>query len=123
MASSSTSLLFSLLLSLLSVSSAQTVTRAAEILSDSGYKSMSLALDLASDSLNSQSPTSITVFAPADAAFATSGQPNLDLIRLHLLPVAFPLRSLKSLPFGAKITTLLDGHSLTVTTLPADGLV
>nr|XP_011470517.1 PREDICTED: putative fasciclin-like arabinogalactan protein 20 [Fragaria vesca subsp. vesca] len=84
---------------------------------------MSLALDLASDSLNSQSPTSITVFAPAEAAFSTSGQPNLDLIRLHLLPVAFPLRSLKSLPFGAKIATLLDGHSLTVTTLPADGLV
>ncbi|XP_061990919.1 putative fasciclin-like arabinogalactan protein 20 [Rosa rugosa] len=83
---------------------------------------MSLALDLASHSITSQSP-SITVFAPADAAFAYSGHPTLNLLRYHLLPIAFPLRSLKSLPFGAKIPTLLDGHSLTVTTLPADRLV
>ncbi|KAL6216721.1 hypothetical protein ACLB2K_009940 [Fragaria x ananassa] len=121
--SSSTSLsLLLLLLSLLSVSSAQSITRATAILSDSGFKSMSLALDIASESLNIQSP-SLTVFAPADAAFSTSGQPSLDLIRLHILPVAFPLQSLKSLPFGAKIATLLDGDSLTVTTLPDDGLV
>ncbi|KAL6126838.1 hypothetical protein ACLB2K_074883 [Fragaria x ananassa] len=68
-------------------------------------------------------PSTPTVFAPADAAFASSGQPTPDLIRFHLVPVAIPLRSLKSLPFGAKILTLLDGHSLTVTTLPADDLI
>nr|XP_011463681.1 PREDICTED: putative fasciclin-like arabinogalactan protein 20 [Fragaria vesca subsp. vesca] len=104
MASSSSLLLF-LLFSLLSVSSAQT-------LADSGFKSMSL-----------DSRSSLTVFAAADAAFAASGQPTRDLIRFHLVPAAIPLRSLKSLPFGAKIPTLLDGYSLTVTTLPADDLV
>ncbi|XP_061990923.1 putative fasciclin-like arabinogalactan protein 20 [Rosa rugosa] len=83
---------------------------------------MSLALDLASHSITSQSP-SLTVFAPADAAFSNSGHPTLNLLRYHLLPIAFPLRSLKSLPLGAKIATLLDGHSLTVTTLPSDRLV
>ncbi|KAM5567073.1 putative fasciclin-like arabinogalactan protein 20 [Rosa sericea] len=122
--SSSTSLFFffSLLLtSLLSFSSAQTITNAAEILSDSGYKSMSLALDLASHSVTSQSP-SLTVFAPADAAFTNSAF-TLNLLHYHLLPIAFPLRSLKSLPFGAKIATMLAGHSLTVTTLPSDRLV
>ncbi|KAK9935245.1 hypothetical protein M0R45_022355 [Rubus argutus] len=123
----STSLLSSLilLLSLLAFSSAlpsQTITNAAEVLSDSGYKSMSLTLDLASHSVISQSP-SLTVFAPADAAFAYSGQPTINLLHYHLLPTAFPLRSLKSLPFGAKISTLLAGHSLYVTTLPSDGLV
>ncbi|KAL6187294.1 hypothetical protein ACLB2K_038694 [Fragaria x ananassa] len=68
-------------------------------------------------------PSTPTVFAPADAAFASSGQPTPDLIRFHLVPAAIPLRSLKSLPFGAKILTLLDGHSLTVTTLLADDLI
>ncbi|KAL6133745.1 hypothetical protein ACLB2K_065979 [Fragaria x ananassa] len=123
MASSSTSLFFSLLLlSLLSVSSAQTINKAARILSDSGYNSISGALDLASRSFTSQ-PPELTVFAPADEAFPYSGKPSLNLLLYQLLPVTFHLRSLKSLPFGAKIGTLLDGYSLTVTTLPSDGLV
>ncbi|XP_062006005.1 putative fasciclin-like arabinogalactan protein 20 [Rosa rugosa] len=80
---------------------------------------MSLAIDLAFHSITSQSP-SLTVFAPADAAFSNSGHPSLNLLRYHHLPIAFPLRSLKSLSFGAKIATLLDSHSLTVTTLPSE---
>lgn len=48
---------------------------------------------------------------------------QIHVPRLPVVPAAIPLRSLKSLPFGAKIPTLLDGHSLTVTTLPADDLV
>ncbi|XP_004305572.1 PREDICTED: putative fasciclin-like arabinogalactan protein 20 [Fragaria vesca subsp. vesca] len=83
---------------------------------------MSRSLDLASSSFTSQ-PPELTVFAPADEAFPYSGPPSLNLLRYQLLPVTFHLRSLKSLPFGAKIGTLLDGYSLTVTTLPADGLV
>ncbi|XP_050374106.1 putative fasciclin-like arabinogalactan protein 20 [Argentina anserina] len=68
-------------------------------------------------------PPPITVFAPSDEAFIFSGVPNPSLLRYHLLPVAFHLRSLKSLPFGTKVSTLLAGHSLTVTTLPGDRLV
>ncbi|KAL6180034.1 hypothetical protein ACLB2K_046703 [Fragaria x ananassa] len=70
-----------------------------------------------------KSPPELTVFAPADEAFPYSGKPSLNLLLYQLLPVTFHLRSLKSLPFGAKIGTLLDGYSHTVTTLPSDGLV
>ncbi|CAL9004125.1 unnamed protein product [Prunus brigantina] len=58
---------------------------------------MALTLDLASQNLLlSQSP-SLTIFAPTDAAF-----------------------SLQSLPFGAKISTLLSDSSLSFTTLAYD---
>ncbi|CAL9030401.1 unnamed protein product [Prunus brigantina] len=61
---------------------------------------MALTLDLASQNLLlSQSP-SLTIFAPTNAAFY--------------------LQSLKSLPFGAKISTLLFDSSLSFTTLVYD---
>ncbi|CAB4295746.1 unnamed protein product [Prunus armeniaca] len=116
-------LLSLVVLSVLSLSSAlptQTLVNAAEILSDFGYTSMALTLDLASQTLLlSQSP-SLTIFASTDAAFSHSGQPPLNLLQFHIIPLYFSLRSLKSLPFGAKISTLLSDHSLSVTTLAYD---
>ncbi|BFG25859.1 hypothetical protein CerSpe_121330 [Prunus speciosa] len=81
---------------------------------------MALTLDLASQTLLlSQSP-SLTIFDPTDAAFSHSGQPPLNLLQFHIIPIYFSLRSLKSLPFGAKISTLLFDRSLSVTTLAYD---
>ncbi|XP_008350997.3 putative fasciclin-like arabinogalactan protein 20 [Malus domestica] len=114
-------LVFIILLSLLSFSSAlpaQAVQDAAEILSDSGYVSMAMTLELVSESLIPQSP-SLTIFAPPDSAFTKSGQPALSLLQYHFCPLPLPLQTLKSLPPGTKIPTLLSGHSLSVTTPPS----
>ncbi|CAN6549557.1 unnamed protein product [Malus baccata var. baccata] len=110
-----------ILLSLLSFSSAlpaQAIQDAAEILSDSGYVSMALTLELVSQSLVPQSP-SLTIFTPPDTAFTKLGQPALSLLQYHFCPVPLPLQTLKSLPSGSKIPTLLSGHSLSVTTPPS----
>ncbi|KAL4612506.1 hypothetical protein ACB092_08G204600 [Castanea dentata] len=118
-------LLLLLLLSPLSLSSAvpsEPVLKAAEILSDSGYTSMALTLELASHTLLPHSP-SLTIFAPTDAAFDRLGQPPLSLIQYHLLPLAFSFQSLKSLPLGAKILTVLPRHSLIVTASSSDDYV
>ncbi|PQQ19051.1 putative fasciclin-like arabinogalactan protein 20 [Prunus yedoensis var. nudiflora] len=81
---------------------------------------MALTLDLASQTLLlSQSP-SLTIFAPTDAAFSHSGQPPQNLMQFHIIRLYYSLRSLKSLPFSAKISTLLSDHSLPVTTLAYD---
>ncbi|CAL8995080.1 unnamed protein product [Prunus brigantina] len=111
-----------ILLSLLSLSSSlpnQAVLDAAEILSDSGFVSMALTLELVSQSLVPQSP-SLTIFAPPDTAFTRSGQPSLSLLQIHFCPLPLPLQTLKALPAGTKIPTLLSGHSLIVTT-PSSG--
>ncbi|PQQ07906.1 putative fasciclin-like arabinogalactan protein 20 [Prunus yedoensis var. nudiflora] len=82
-------LLSLIVLSVLSFSSAlptRTLSNAAEILSDFGYTSMALTLDLASQTLLlSQSP-SLTIFTPTDAAFSHSGQPPLNLLQFHIIP-------------------------------------
>ncbi|KAJ7943031.1 Fasciclin-like arabinogalactan protein [Quillaja saponaria] len=88
---------------------------AAEILSDSGFSSMAVSLELASQTLSPQT-RSLTIFAPSETAFQQSSQLPLSLLQYHLLPHAFSSQSLKSLPYGAKISTLLPGHSLIVTT-------
>ncbi|KAF4394278.1 putative fasciclin-like arabinogalactan protein 20 [Cannabis sativa] len=112
------SLLISLtLLSFLSLSSSlpsNTIIDASEILSDSGFASMALTLDLVSQTLTQRTP-SLTIFAPADDAFKRSGQPALSLLRYHFCPLTLPLETLKSLPSGTKIPTLLPGRTLTVT--------
>jgi uncharacterized surface protein with fasciclin (FAS1) repeats len=116
------SLIFLLLLSLFSLSSSlqsEPILNAAEILSDSGYTSMALTLELASQTLLPHSP-SLTIFAPSDSAFAHSGQPPFSLIQYHLLPISFSFQSLESLPLGAKIATVLPRHLLTVTASPSD---
>ncbi|XP_020205990.1 putative fasciclin-like arabinogalactan protein 20, partial [Cajanus cajan] len=84
-------------------------------LSDSGFVSMSLTLEIVAETLLEQSP-SATVFAPSDTAFKKSGQPSLDLLRLHFAPLPLPPPSLRLLTAGATIPTMLPGQSLTVTT-------
>ncbi|XP_022150604.1 putative fasciclin-like arabinogalactan protein 20 [Momordica charantia] len=106
-----------ILLSLFSLSSplpSQTVLDAAEILSDNGFVSMALTLELIAESLLSHS-NSLTIFSPSDAAFAQSGQPSLSLLQFHFLPLYLSPESLKSLASGTKIPTMLPGRSLTVT--------
>ncbi|PON45784.1 FAS1 domain containing protein [Parasponia andersonii] len=108
------------LLCLLSLSSplpSDTITDASEILSDSGFVSMALTLELVSRTLALNSP-SLTIFAPTDAAFSKSGQPSLSLLRYHFCPLPLPPQSLKSLPAGTKIPTLVPGSMLIVTTSP-----
>ncbi|KAH7516372.1 hypothetical protein FEM48_Zijuj10G0128000 [Ziziphus jujuba var. spinosa] len=95
---------------------------AAEILSDSGYESMALTLELASKGVIPVTP-SLTVFAPADSAFTHSGQPPLTILQYHLLSLAFSYRCLQSLPFGARIPTMLANHSLIITTALSDSRI
>ncbi|KAI4313818.1 hypothetical protein L6164_026768 [Bauhinia variegata] len=118
------SILFSLivLLSLLSLSSplpSSTILDAAEILSSTGFETMALNLELASQTLNPETH-SLTIFALSEASFNQMRQLPLSLLQYHLLPHAFSLQSLSSLPFGAKIATMLPGHSLIVTTSHLD---
>ncbi|KAM3741339.1 hypothetical protein ACB098_08G169100 [Castanea mollissima] len=120
------SLLFtlSLLISLFSYSlssplSSETILDASEILADTGYLSMSLTLELISDTLFPNSH-SLTIFAPSDPAFMASGQPSLPLLQFHFSPFPMSLETLKSLPYGTEIPTMFQGHSLTVTSSPSD---
>ncbi|KAJ7954201.1 Fasciclin-like arabinogalactan protein [Quillaja saponaria] len=111
-------LVYLLLFSLLSLSysiPSSSLLDAAEILSDTGFASMAVSLELASQTL-SQETRSLTIFAPSEASFQQTAQIPLSLLEYHLLPHAFSSQSLKSLPYGAKISTLLPGHSLIVTT-------
>lgn len=81
---------------------------AIEILSASGFISMALTLEVAPAALSSPP---LTVFAPPDSAFVTSGQPSLSLLSLHLSPSRLSPATLTSLPAGARIPTLLPNHS------------
>ncbi|MCL7040805.1 hypothetical protein MKW94_023368 [Papaver nudicaule] len=80
---------------------------------------MSLTLSLAAQTLIFPSPTE-TILAPSDIAFEDSGQPNLNLLQYHFSPHKFTIKSLKSLPYGTKIPTLVPNKSLIVTTPPGD---
>ena len=100
----------------------ETILDAAEILSDTGYVSMSLTLELVSDTLLPNSH-SLTVFAPANPAFTHSGQPSLPLLQFHFSLLPLPLETLKSLPYGTEIPTMYAGRSLTVTSSPSDDRV
>ncbi|KAF7808783.1 putative fasciclin-like arabinogalactan protein 20 [Senna tora] len=125
MASSLFFFFFFLSLILLSLSSSlpsSLILDAAEILSSSGYQTMALNLELASQTLHPLTP-SLTIFAPSDLAFKKIDHLPLSLLQYHLLPHAFSLQSLSSLPFGAKIATLLPGQPLTVTKSHSDGSV
>ncbi|XP_062020662.1 putative fasciclin-like arabinogalactan protein 20 [Rosa rugosa] len=79
---------------------------------------MDLTLEAVSQSLVPKSP-SLTIFAPPDSAFKRAGQPSLSLLQFHSAPLALPLQTLKSLPTGTKIPTLLSGSSLFVTSPPS----
>ncbi|XP_057965069.1 putative fasciclin-like arabinogalactan protein 20 [Malania oleifera] len=120
-----TSFLFSLfLLSLLSSSAVllpETFRNATQTLSDSGFLSMALTLQLASPTLLLNSSPAATIFAPSDAAFLLSGQPSLLLLQFHISPLRLHPQNLSALPPGATIPTLLLNHSLIVTA-PSDGV-
>ncbi|GAU24315.1 hypothetical protein TSUD_49040 [Trifolium subterraneum] len=92
---------------------------AADVLTDSGYVSMSLTLEIIAESLLEQSP-SATVFAPSDSAFKKFGQPSFNLLRFHFVMLPLPFQTFRRLPAGAKLPTMLAGKSLTVTTSPPD---
>jgi hypothetical protein len=85
---------------------------------------MALTLELASQTgLTPQSTEglpSLTVFAPSNAVYTLSSPPSLSLPQYQLFPFPFFFHSFKSLPFSAKISTLLEGRSLFVTTSPSN---
>ncbi|KAK7280372.1 hypothetical protein RJT34_25436 [Clitoria ternatea] len=97
----------------------EAILDAADVLSDSNFVSMALTLEIVAETILEHSP-SATVFAPSDAAFKKSGQPSLDILRFHFVPLPLPLSSLRIFPAGARIPTMLPGQSLTVTTSSSD---
>ncbi|KAH7518905.1 hypothetical protein FEM48_Zijuj09G0220700 [Ziziphus jujuba var. spinosa] len=101
-----------------------TLLNASQMLSNSGYLSMSLTLQLISKTLNLDSPTA-TIFAPSDSAFVRSGQPSLNLFQYHVLPRRLSIETLKTLPKGTRIPTIVPKRSLIVTASPAssDGFI
>ncbi|KAK7343458.1 hypothetical protein VNO77_12217 [Canavalia gladiata] len=111
--------LFSFFFSLCRALPREAIFDAADVLSDSGYVSMALTLEIVAETLLEQSP-SATVFAPSDSAFRKSGQPSLDLLRFHFAPLTLPPASLRLLPADTRIPTMLPGQSVTVTTSPSD---
>ncbi|TQD78474.1 hypothetical protein C1H46_035964 [Malus baccata] len=121
MATSAATLLIFLTILSLSVSSALatsvTLLNAAKVLSNSGFLSMSLTLQLVSNSIEFESPTA-TIFAPPDAAFMRLGQPSLPLLLYHISPRRISVNTLKYLRPNTKIPTLLTNYSLTVTASP-----
>ncbi|KAI3729363.1 hypothetical protein L6452_18019 [Arctium lappa] len=96
----------------------ETISDAADTLSNSGYYAMSLTLSLVSTSFLSHT-SSVTIFTPPDSIFADHGEPSLSLLQLHFSPLLFSFSALRSLPFGTKIPTISSHTSLTITTLPS----
>ncbi|CAN6559712.1 unnamed protein product [Malus baccata var. baccata] len=90
------------------------------ILSDKGYHAMSLTLDILLEAVNPNS--TVTLFCPQDKAFFNSKypQPPLTLLKYHAVPFKVDKASMEaSFLHGSKVDTLLPGHSLVVTSLPA----
>ncbi|KNA06408.1 hypothetical protein SOVF_181380 [Spinacia oleracea] len=104
----------------------ETVKNAAEILSDSGFNSMSLTLPFITQTLISAVP-SATLFTPSDSSFSLSssassaaGQPSLSLLQFHFCPRYYSFVDLQSLSPAAEIPTLLPNKSLTITSSEFD---
>ncbi|CAI8595033.1 unnamed protein product [Vicia faba] len=114
--------LFIFFFSLAGAIPSEAIYDSADILTDVGYISMSLTLEIIAESILEQSP-SATVFAPSDSASKKSGQPSLDLLRYHLVMLPLPIQSFWRLPAGAKLPTMLPGQSLTVTTSTSDNAI
>ncbi|XP_043712599.1 putative fasciclin-like arabinogalactan protein 20 [Telopea speciosissima] len=112
-------ILFSLFCTSVLAIQPETVQDAVEILADTGFMAMSLTIQLVAQALISNLSYA-TIFSPADAAFIQSGQPSIDLLQYHISPLAFSVETLRTLPYGTKIPTLYQNHSLMVTT-PANG--
>ncbi|XVF02807.1 hypothetical protein REPUB_Repub04eG0205900 [Reevesia pubescens] len=97
----------------------QTLLDAVEILSDSGFVSMALTLNLLSKTALFLRSPSLTIFSATDSAFIEHGQPSLSLLQFHLCPLPLSLESLQTLPIASTIPTLLPNHSLFLTSSPA----
>ncbi|XP_044503374.1 putative fasciclin-like arabinogalactan protein 20 [Mangifera indica] len=91
------------------------LSNALDILANSGFLSMALTLQITSKTLDLDSKI-ITIFAPSDLAFVQSGRLSLLQLQYHISPLQLYRNTLKSLPFGTRIPTLLSNHSLIVTT-------
>lgn len=98
-----------------SIACSRTLSNAAEILSDSGYLSMALTLQLTSVTLNLDS-SNATILVPLDSAFARFGQLSLLEHQYHISPSRLSRECFRALPYGARIPTLWSNHSLIVTT-------
>ncbi|KAL6135918.1 hypothetical protein ACLB2K_068143 [Fragaria x ananassa] len=122
------SVILSLILLTLSSSSAvvfaspSTLLSASNTLSNSGYLSMALTLQLAASAgLGLDYPTA-TIFAPPDTAFFQSGPPSLPLLQYYISPRRLSAKTLPYLLRGTKIQTLLSNHTLTVFTAADDAV-
>ncbi|KAM2613814.1 hypothetical protein TB2_028511 [Malus domestica] len=90
------------------------------VLADKGYHAMSLTLDMVLDAINPNA--TLTLFCPQDKAFFDSKypQPPLTLLKYHAVPFKMDKDSMEaSFRHGSKVDTLLLGHPLVVTSLPA----
>ncbi|KAK6146803.1 hypothetical protein DH2020_020672 [Rehmannia glutinosa] len=97
----------------------QSLVNAADTLASSGYTAMSLTLQLIAPTLPlpSATITTLTIFSPPDAAFASSGQPSLAHLLLHFSPLSLSPASLLSLPFSSTIPSLSPSKHLFVTSM------
>ncbi|KAJ0095311.1 hypothetical protein Patl1_15273 [Pistacia atlantica] len=110
-----------ILFSLLSFSSClsnDSVSKAVEILSNSGFLSMDLTLEFGFKNLTLRSE-SLTIVTPSDSTLASFGQPALSLLKFPFSPKSLTSQSLKSLPFNSKIPTFSPSHTLLVTSSPS----
>ncbi|CAN8272923.1 unnamed protein product [Cochlearia groenlandica] len=106
----------------LSVASLTPISSAVEILSDAGYFSMGLTLNLANQDLNLEDWEELTIFAPSDKAFSSIyGQPSLLDIKYQLSPTRIPGEIIRNLPIAAKIPTLRSNSSHSVTNSSRSG--
>ncbi|XP_044489029.1 putative fasciclin-like arabinogalactan protein 20 [Mangifera indica] len=111
------SIIFFSLLYFSSALSSDSVSKAIEILSNSGFFSMALTLEFASNNLIPRSEF-LTIFTPSDSTFSSSGQPSLSLLKFHFSPQSLISQSLKTLPFNSKIPTFSPSQTLLVTSPP-----
>ncbi|KAJ3685233.1 hypothetical protein LUZ61_014397 [Rhynchospora tenuis] len=88
------------------------------ILTSLGYITLSSALPSLSSPILSSWKGPITLFAPSDSSLHSCLQSSctpLRLLRDHIVPGLFPLKSLLSLPFSSKLATASSGRCLTLT--------
>ncbi|KAK9098021.1 hypothetical protein Syun_025066 [Stephania yunnanensis] len=99
-----------------------------QVLFNAGYTSMSLALASSLPTLLARvdlNTTAVTIFCPTDFAFVDQdyfvlpAQPPLWLVEYHVVPRKVEKEDLESsaiCPIESKLDTLLNGHSLVITT-------
>ncbi|KAM7274618.1 hypothetical protein ACFE04_016484 [Oxalis oulophora] len=98
---------------------------AADILSYSGYLSMSLTLSIVYDQNITMltKSQSLTIFAPSDSAFSKFGQLTISEIGLYFSPLNLSLEFLEFLPRKSMLPTLSPNEYLLITSSPKDNFV